>query len=397
MTTAGDWKARPAGPDYEATRQRLVGAAASAVRASGVGALRLDSVADARGAAPVVGVPLLRLQGGPRHRGGGPGLAAARAARDRHPRRRRRPGAVRGRGSGDRADRDGRRPGVHLAARAVGERLGRAYRGDRAHRGDPPTRRADVRGRRARVACCATASHRRSRCSGSRSWPPGSCADPPICGTPTSSPPCCAACSFPSLLDDGARLGLEPRPGQPRRRRTSELGRAPAGGESGSSGRRRDTFIIEKSAVAMTWPLVSATRHSTTMSWAPTFTTVGGRDDDVGARAPEVADVHVGGDERLASRRRSRSPAPPRARRRGPRASRSPRRGGCPSARRTRSARASEPRRWSPPPRVTRTRSRAGRGAGSAIDREPRVAVGRGHDGPGVIVARDRAATGGPG
>ena len=42
-----DWKARPDGPDYEATRQRLVDAAEAIVRDKGVGALRLDSVADA--------------------------------------------------------------------------------------------------------------------------------------------------------------------------------------------------------------------------------------------------------------------------------------------------------------------------------------------------------------
>ncbi|MGZ4711982.1 MAG: TetR/AcrR family transcriptional regulator [Acidimicrobiia bacterium] len=49
MTTAGEWKARPAGPDYEATRQRLVDAAEAVVRERGVGALRLDSVAEAVG------------------------------------------------------------------------------------------------------------------------------------------------------------------------------------------------------------------------------------------------------------------------------------------------------------------------------------------------------------
>ncbi len=49
MTTVGDWKARPAGPDYEAMRQRLVDAAATAVRKGGLGGLRLDSVADAVG------------------------------------------------------------------------------------------------------------------------------------------------------------------------------------------------------------------------------------------------------------------------------------------------------------------------------------------------------------
>jgi len=34
---------------------------------------------------------------------------------------------------------------------------------------------------------------------------------------------------------------------------------------------RRGTFIIEKSATAITCPS-SLTRHSTTMSWLPTFT-----------------------------------------------------------------------------------------------------------------------------
>ncbi len=47
MTTAGDWKARPVGPDYETTRQRLVDAAEEVVRERGVAALRLDSVAEA--------------------------------------------------------------------------------------------------------------------------------------------------------------------------------------------------------------------------------------------------------------------------------------------------------------------------------------------------------------
>ncbi len=46
MTTAGDWKARPVGPDYETTRQRLVDAAEAVVRERGVAALRLDSVAE---------------------------------------------------------------------------------------------------------------------------------------------------------------------------------------------------------------------------------------------------------------------------------------------------------------------------------------------------------------
>jgi AcrR family transcriptional regulator len=41
-----EWKARPDGPDYDATRRRLVDAAEAIVRDNGVGALRLDSVAD---------------------------------------------------------------------------------------------------------------------------------------------------------------------------------------------------------------------------------------------------------------------------------------------------------------------------------------------------------------
>jgi AcrR family transcriptional regulator len=49
VSTAPDWKARPEGPDYEATRRRLVDAAEAIVRDNGVGALRLDSVADAVG------------------------------------------------------------------------------------------------------------------------------------------------------------------------------------------------------------------------------------------------------------------------------------------------------------------------------------------------------------
>ena len=48
-TTAADWKARPEGPEYDAMRRRLVGAAAAIARDKGVGALRLDSVADAVG------------------------------------------------------------------------------------------------------------------------------------------------------------------------------------------------------------------------------------------------------------------------------------------------------------------------------------------------------------
>ncbi len=47
MTTAGEWKARPEGPDYDATRARLIDAAEAAIRDRGVAALRLDAVADA--------------------------------------------------------------------------------------------------------------------------------------------------------------------------------------------------------------------------------------------------------------------------------------------------------------------------------------------------------------
>lgn len=49
MTAVPDWKARPEGPDYDAVRRRLVDAAEAIVRDNGVGALRLDSVADAVG------------------------------------------------------------------------------------------------------------------------------------------------------------------------------------------------------------------------------------------------------------------------------------------------------------------------------------------------------------
>jgi AcrR family transcriptional regulator len=49
VTAVPDWKARPEGPDYEATRRRLVDAAETIVRDRGVGALRLDSVADTVG------------------------------------------------------------------------------------------------------------------------------------------------------------------------------------------------------------------------------------------------------------------------------------------------------------------------------------------------------------
>lgn len=49
MDSVADWKARPEGPEYQAVRRRLVDAAEASVRDSGVGALRLDSVADAAG------------------------------------------------------------------------------------------------------------------------------------------------------------------------------------------------------------------------------------------------------------------------------------------------------------------------------------------------------------
>jgi AcrR family transcriptional regulator len=49
VTSTPYWMARPEGPDYEATRRKLVDAAEAIVRDSGVGALRLDSVADAVG------------------------------------------------------------------------------------------------------------------------------------------------------------------------------------------------------------------------------------------------------------------------------------------------------------------------------------------------------------
>jgi AcrR family transcriptional regulator len=47
--TAADWKARPEGPEYDAMCRRLVDAAGAIMRDKGVGALRLDSVADAVG------------------------------------------------------------------------------------------------------------------------------------------------------------------------------------------------------------------------------------------------------------------------------------------------------------------------------------------------------------
>ncbi len=49
MSEAADWKARPEGPEYEAMRHRLVDAAEAIVRDEGVGALRLDAVADTVG------------------------------------------------------------------------------------------------------------------------------------------------------------------------------------------------------------------------------------------------------------------------------------------------------------------------------------------------------------
>jgi len=44
-----DWKARPGGPDYVATRQRLVDAAEAIVRDQGAAAVRLDSVGESVG------------------------------------------------------------------------------------------------------------------------------------------------------------------------------------------------------------------------------------------------------------------------------------------------------------------------------------------------------------
>lgn len=49
MSTGAEWKARPEGAEYAATRQRLVDAAEEVVRDRGVSALRLESVADAAG------------------------------------------------------------------------------------------------------------------------------------------------------------------------------------------------------------------------------------------------------------------------------------------------------------------------------------------------------------
>ncbi len=49
MSEVAEWKARPAGPDYEATRRRLVDAAEAIVQNDGASALRLDPVADRTG------------------------------------------------------------------------------------------------------------------------------------------------------------------------------------------------------------------------------------------------------------------------------------------------------------------------------------------------------------
>ncbi len=46
MSSQAEWKARPAGPDYEATRGAVVEAAEAIVREQGVRALRFESVAD---------------------------------------------------------------------------------------------------------------------------------------------------------------------------------------------------------------------------------------------------------------------------------------------------------------------------------------------------------------
>lgn len=46
MADQAEWKARPAGPEYEATRRAVVEAAESIVREQGVRALRFESVAD---------------------------------------------------------------------------------------------------------------------------------------------------------------------------------------------------------------------------------------------------------------------------------------------------------------------------------------------------------------
>lgn len=48
-STTSDWKARPDGPEYTATRARLVDAAETIVRDRGAAALRLDSVAELAG------------------------------------------------------------------------------------------------------------------------------------------------------------------------------------------------------------------------------------------------------------------------------------------------------------------------------------------------------------
>ena len=49
MSTASEWKARPEGPEYAATRRRLVDAAERIVRDHGAAAVRLDSVSESVG------------------------------------------------------------------------------------------------------------------------------------------------------------------------------------------------------------------------------------------------------------------------------------------------------------------------------------------------------------
>ncbi len=49
MVVAPEWKARSRGPEYEATRRRLIDAAEQIVRAEGAAALRLESVGDSVG------------------------------------------------------------------------------------------------------------------------------------------------------------------------------------------------------------------------------------------------------------------------------------------------------------------------------------------------------------
>ena len=314
MTTAGDWKARPAGPDYEATRQRLVGAAASAVRASGVGALRLDSVADAVG---------LHRSSVYRYFDSKEDAASPRwwCRRTLAARPARASATL-----GDAADPErfvveglvialtehGRRPGVHrsLLEPSASASVARIA-GDRAlTEGIRPLVEPMFVAAAHAVACCATASHRTI----AMQWlqivatglltPTGT-----ICGTPDElTAPVATACSFPSLLDDGARLGLEPRPGQGRARRgSSELGcELPA---------RRGPRVREKRAAPRHL-------HHREVSGRDDPVAVGVGDptldhDELGADLhhrrrtrstmsvrgpPEVADVHVGGDERLGLR-----------------------------------------------------------------------------------------------